>query len=262
MSFIEAKVLYKNEEFVGACNVYSLINSQLVAGQPRQAWIFPNGYGYQTLTFKDPQKVGALTGVWLTENGVGMLVDGTIDDVATKLSACCGDTPEQVTPVYNGVFPGQDAPVAATYTFTRVDDGDISAMQDFALAYLTWLIPGTLQRTSSTGSPLTSTYTFQSYTDPVPQGNDIKTGETARLFLSNVPAALTGGQTYSLHVSKNGDVVGGAVAAKASLAAVASGATADSVLGAYGTWSVVSGAIQLSTTTVDGIQLTVNVDGA
>jgi hypothetical protein len=261
MSFISAQKLYQNEEFVGGCPA-AIFNSNLVSGQPRQAWIYPNGYSYWILTFVDPLKSDALTGTWITENGVGILLDGTVDSVATALSACCGDDPVEVTPVYDGVYPSVVDPIVATYTITRVDDGSVTAMQDFMLAYSQWIISdATFQRSGYNSGTGVSTYVFTAYKDPFPQGNDIITGETARVYSSNAPGALTGGQTYGMDVFHDGDAVGGPITGAASLAAVVTAATADAVLGAYGTWSTAGGKILLTTTTTTGISITVNREG-
>lgn len=259
MSFISAQKLYQNEEFVGGCPA-AIFNSERVHGQPRQAWIYPNGYSYWILTFKDPQREDALTGTWINEDEMGILLDGSVADVATALSSCCGNTPVVVTPLYNGIYPNVVDPQIATYTVTRVDDGSVTAMQDFMLAYARWIISdATFQRSSYASG--TSTYTFTSFRDPFPQGNDVITSESARVYSSNTAAALTGGQTYSLHVLHDGDSVGSAIAGKASLAAVVTAAQADSVLGTYGTWSTASSKIILTTTTTTGVAIAVNVDG-
>lgn len=251
MGFISAKVLYKNEEFL-ACTKSALINTVLVNSDPKVAWIFPNGYGYYQLTFTDPQNSRALTGVWITEGAQGQLIDGALADVQTLLSAGTGT----VTPIYNGVFPTVVDPTATQYTFTRVDDGDIGAMQDFMLAYLPWVIPGTLQRSSySTG---TSTYTFNSYTDPIPQGNDAKTGEVARVFDSNSGGSLTSGNKWSLVAFINGSQVGPKVSGTTdgALSTLVTALTADTAYGALGTWSTTGTLIRLTTTTVDDVTTT------
>lgn len=257
MGFISAKILYKNEEFL-ACTKSALINTQQVLEDPKVAWIYPNGYGYYQLTFADPQNPAALTGVWITEGPQGQLIDGALSDVQTLLSAGTGT----VTPIYNGVFPANTSPTLATYTIDRTDDGTITAMQDFMLAYIDWAQPGTLQRSSYTSG--VSRYVFQSYTDPSIQGNDTLVSESARIFTSNVPASLTTGNKYTLTATINGSPVlnasggvGVAGTTDGALSTVVTALTADSVYGALGTWSVVSGAIQLSTTTVDAVSLAV-----
>ena len=261
MGFISAKIIYQRNEFVG-CVQTALINSALVVGTPRQAWIAPNIYGYWTLTFKDPQVPQALTGIWVTEagtDGEGALIDGSLSDVQAGLSACCSSTPVVIAPFYNGVFPPLTAPVPATYTYTRTDDGSVSDLEDFLLAYARWVIPNTIQRSSYSGG--VSTYVFQSYTAPTPQGNDSQTGATARIFTSNVPAALTGGQTYTFRALVNGDPLGPDLTGMASLAAIVTAANASTAYNAAGTYSSVGGAIQLSSTTVTNAYMTVTVVG-
>lgn len=259
MGFVQANVIYKGEEFVG-CTKQTLINSALVENDPKQAWVYPNKYGYYLLTFADPNQPGALTGVWVAEKGSdqGVLLDGTLAAVQAGLSACCSSTPVVIAGVYNGVFPPIVDRSLAVYTITRTDDGTISDLQDFMLAYLDWAQPvPPLQRpTYSSG---TSTYVFSAYTDPRIQGNDVLVSESARLFLSNVPAALVSGNKYSLVGYINGDPVGTAVSGttNGALSTLVTALTADANYGPLGTWSVVSGAIQLSSTTVDSVSLSV-----
>ena len=256
MAFASALILYQNENFVG-CTQTALINSNLVDNNPKQAWIYLNKYGYYMLTFNDPLNPTALTGVWVSEAGQGMLLDGALVGVQSALSSCCGSTPIVITPVYNGVFPPLTTPSLAVYTYTRIDDGTISDLQDFMLAYLDWAQPGTIQRTSYTSG--VSTYAFSSYKDPRPQGNDIFISESARLFLSNVPASLVSGNKYTLTGYINGDLVGTPVSGttNGALSTLVTALTADGNYGPLGTYSVVGGAIQLSSTTQDAVNMTV-----
>lgn len=256
MGFISAKLLFKNEEFL-ACTKSVLVNSALVSPDPKVAWIYPNGYGYYQITFTDPANPAGLTGVWVTEQGQGMLLDGTLADVQAGLSACCSSTPVVVTPVYNGVFPAIVDPSLATYTYTRTDDGTIADLQDFMLAYLKWVVPGTIQRTTYSGG--VSTYAFQSYTDPTLQGNDTFVSESSRVFNSNVPAALVSGNKYSLVAVINGSSVGTAVSGTTdgALSTLVTALTASGVYGPLGTWSTTGGLIRLTTTAVDSVNLTV-----
>lgn len=256
MGFISAKVLFRNEEFL-ACTKTALINSALVNNDPKVAWIYPNGYGYYEITFSDPAKPAALTGVWVTEGTQGMLLDGALSDVQAGLSSCCSSTPVVITPIYNGVFPPLVDPTAATYTYTRIDDGTIADLQDFALSYLKWLIPGTIQRSSYSGG--VSTYAFQSLTDPTPQGNDVFVSESSRVFNSNVPAALVSGNKYSLVAYINGNLVGPKVSGTTdgALSTLVTALTADATYGPLGTWSTTGGLIRLTTTAVDDVNLTV-----
>lgn len=249
MGFISAKILYKNEEFL-ACTKTATINTVLVGEDPKAAWIFPNGYGYYQLTFADPNVPGALSGVWIVQGAQGELIDGALSDVQTLLSAGTGT----VTPIYNGTFPANTDPSLATYVITRTDDGSITSLQDFMLAYLRWVQPGTLQRTYS--SP-TSTYTFQSYSDPTLQGNDVLSSESARLFLSNAGGALTSGNKWTIRGYLNGDLIGTPVvgATNGALSTIVTALTADTNYGPLGTYSVSGTSIQLSSTTVDGVSL-------
>lgn len=252
MGFISALVLFESESFVG-CVHQTLINTALVNSDPKIAWVYPNGYGYYQLTMSDPKLGSALTGVWITEGGLeGKLIDGTLADVQAKLSAGTGT----ITPVYNGTYPPIVDPTAATYTFTRVDDGTVSDAADFELAYLKWIIPGTFQR-SSYSSP-TSTYVFNSLTDPTPQGNDVLTNESARVFLSNAGGALTTGNKWTIVGYINGSQIAPAIvgATNGALSTIVTALTADAVYGPLGTWSVSGTSIQLSTTTVDDVNLT------
>lgn len=256
MAFINAKVIYKNDEFVG-CTTSTSINSALVRGTPQQAWISQNRTGFYELTFKDPHTPSTLVGTWITEGDQGMLIDGSVASVNSALSQCCGTDPITVTGPYAAGFPAIVGPTLTLYTFTRTDDGDIGAMEDFMLAYLQWVDPGSLQRTLYSGG--VSTYTFNSYTDPTPQGNDSKTGETARVFQSNAPGALTSGYHYLLTGWINGELIGTPIAgaADAALSTIATAATSDASFGPLGTWSIVSSKVQLSTSTVDNVSLVV-----
>lgn len=250
MGFISAKILLKNEEFL-ACTKSALINTVLVSEDPKVAWIYPNGYGYYQLTFADPNKPGALTGVWITEGPQGQLIDGALSDVQTLLSAGTGT----VTPIYNGVFPANTDLSLAVYTINRTDDGTITALQDFMLAYLQWAQPGTIQRASYTSG--VSQYVFSSYTDPSLQGNDTLVSESARLFLSNAGGALTSGNKWTIRGYINGDLIGTPVvgATNGALSTIVTALTADTNYGPLGTYTVSGTSIQLSTTTVDGVSL-------
>lgn len=260
MAFASALILYQNENFVG-CTQTALINSNLVDNNPKQAWIYLNKYGYYMLTFADPKDPTALTGVWVSEAGQGMLIDGNLNgtgSVSAALQSCCGSTPVVITPVYNGVFPPLTGRTLAVYTITRVDDGTITDLQDFALAYLDWAQPiPAIQRSSYTSG--TSTYVLSSFKDPVLQGNDILVSESARLFLSNAPGALTSGNKFTVTSYINGDLVGTPVkgATDGALSTLPALLAADANYGPLGTWSVVSGAIQLSSTTQDAVNITV-----
>lgn len=242
------------------------LNCELFASRsPRAAWLKPeNGccgsqpgvYGL-TLQQPNPTTQGVLQGVWIDMlDGTGILIDAaTVASVADACNGCCGTTPV-IAGQYNGVFPTAADLVPATYTFTRVDDGDIYAIQRVNLDYLYKAIPGTVNRSSYNSSTSTSTYTFSSYYEPVFLGTDTKTGETSKVFDSNTPPTLTGGQVLTLTIIADGVAIS-PVLTGADLAALVTAATGNTNYSSKGTYSSVGGKLRFTTTTVNQASVTV-----
>lgn len=258
----KASVLYQNEEFLGSCTVLQSFNCALMQGTPRLAWLVQSeGIEQYKVTFTNPNDINALQGVWISIDGLGTLLNvATVDLVINACNACCGSTPSLAS-AYASI-PAFIPPVAATYTMTREEDNGAVAFEDFALDYYKYIISGTLLRTAYSGGR--ATYTFSSYKDPIPLGPDVLhsttadllTGETARVFTSNVPGAIPGGMTnYVLTVNADGTIYPTVQAT--TLAGVVTAANTAMGTTPGGTFSTSGGAILLTTTSVYGAILTV-----
>jgi hypothetical protein len=254
----KAVVLYENEEFIGECQKEVVINCDQIVGTPKLAWFDRkyDGYTIGSVDFEDPKSENALRGVWIVVAGIGMLLNAdSVDEIIEACNSCCGDTPS--IPAKYDPIPAFSQGVPATYTITTADYGDGSAFQDFNLKYMKYIIGGTLLRTGYNASTGISTYTFQSYTDPVPQVADQITNETARVFDSNTIGSLGANQQYQLDVSADGiqhdPVVG------ATLSALVSAANADADLDPLGTFSTASSKVSLSSTVVYNATLTLSI---
>lgn len=266
MSQVQAKIIYAAESLVETCNADGVINCDQLKNTAKAAWLtFNDGIIPVQLVFKDPLEDDAIKGVWLDIAGRGILIDGAVDDFVSKCNSCCGEN-AVVTPVYNGVYPTSVAPVAKTYTVTRTDNGTLWDTENVALNYLKYAIPGSTQRTSRNNSTGVSTYTFQSYKfNVVPQAQNNNQApdtlvQTPMTFDSNVPAALAGNQ-YSFTLKVNNALKGTPtpVLNATSLAALATALNANATYAAYGSYSVVAGAIRLTTTVVDNAVLAIAV---
>jgi hypothetical protein len=249
---------------LGGCPVS--INCELLAGlSPRTAWLKPEGgccgdaNGIYGLTLQRPPAgtIGVLEGVWVELlDGSGMLLDAdAVASVRNGCNACCGATPT-IPGRYNGVFPTIADLVPATYTFTRVDEGDIYAIERVALDYLRKAIPGTVVRTTYDAGTSTSTYTFSAYFEPVFLGTDTKTGETSKVFDSNTPPTLAGAEILNLTMTADGVQIVPVLTA-ANLAALVAAATASAAYNVKGTYSAVGGKVRLTTTVVNQAVLVV-----
>lgn len=262
---VQASVLYQNEEFLGICPTPKSFNCDRVQGTPRAAWLIqsPDSYEQYRVTFDNPNDVNALTGVWISYDGVGFFLNAaSVAAWVTACNTCCGSSPV-VAPLY-ATLPLYIQPLAATYTITREEDNSSVAFDDFARDYLKYIISGTLLKTAYSGGR--ATYTFSSYKDPIPLGPDvlhsttadIVTGETSRVFTSNTVATSPGGGN-SYFMAVNADGVQEAVLENATLAGLVTAANADAKLGALGTWSTASGTMILTTTAVYGARIVVTI---
>jgi len=260
--FVNAKVIFNNEMFVGCFNEFRPINCDKITGTPRTAWLVrTDGELEYSIVFQQPIGQGALEGVWIGLDGQGMLVDGTVADFVAKCNSCCGDEPE-VTPSYNGVFPDVVGPVAKEYTVTRTDAGTPTAINKFGLDYQKWIIPSSLYVSSrNTGTGVT-TYKFKAYSDAIPQKFGATTDgvtQTALVFNSNVPGALTSGHHYHVEVFADGVRLGTGKdgAADGSLTTVVALLDADPVFSAKGDYALATDKISLTTTNVDSAIITI-----
>lgn len=260
----QSQVLYQNEEFIGACTTVQGFNCGLMQGTPRVAWLTrQDGEEQYKVTFDNPLDNNALQGVWVSVGGLGTLLNvKTVAEVLAACNACCGSTPA-LTPAY-ATIPAFVSGVAATYTITRQEDNSAVALEDFALDYMRYIITGTLLRTAYNAGTGIATYTFSSYKDPIALGPDVLhstiadviTGETARVFTSNIPGALPGGMTnYSMVVQADGTFYPAKLAT--TLAGMVTAANADAALSLLGTWSTSGGAMVLTTTSVYGANIVV-----
>jgi len=257
--FLKAVLLFRNEEIV-TCTDQVALNADKFGSDIRQAFLSPVGDGYYGISFGDPQKPGTLNGVWAIVDGQGLVIDAaSVDEVIDALNGCCGDDPV-ITPQYNGEFPSEFEAQAATYTFTRVDDGDASAMLDFQRDYDDNgnFIPSGFLRTAYDANTRVSTYQFKAYRDPAPHGNDIKTGETNRVFTSDAAGALGAGQQYQLQVFVNGVRIDTPLTG-ATLNALVTAANAGDQYNDYGTYATSGGKITLSSSTTNGATLDIDI---
>jgi hypothetical protein len=262
MGSILAKVMYQNEQLVfNSSAPQSGITSEQINNKPQQCWLVRNPYGFGgneawQLEFVQPTSfINVLTGVWIQQGQQGFVIDGNVADVVAKLNGCCG-TNAVVVQNYAAGLPAYQAPVPKTYTLVHADDGTVMAINDAELLYLIYIIPSTFTIVShnSGATPPNSTYTFQSYDDPIPKGTDTIT-ETARVFTSNEYAtALSGSNVYLL----TGICDGQAISMKGTAQTFASLVTnlqADPVFGLMGTWSTASTHITLTTSVRDAATL-------
>lgn len=256
MSLITAKKIFENNIFVGHFNAFSTVNCDEISGSPKEAWLVrdPTGENEYTIVTVNPAKGSALKGVWIDQGGRGILLDAALSDFIAKCNSCCGED-SAVSPVYNGVFPANDGPVLKTYTILRSNNGSILADQDAAYAYLKDAVPNSFSRSSRNNGTGVTTYTMQAYADPFPKGADTIT-QTALTFLSNVPSALGGGMQYHFELIADGVRIATGKNA-ASVAALNTALAADTAFTARGAFSVVGGAIQLSSTNTDYASLVI-----
>lgn len=258
MGAILAKKIYQDEHLIFNRPGTSTIISEQVNNDPTQAWLVKNPYccggdEQWQLEFKQPASmINVLTGVWIQVGAEGFLIDGNVADVAAKLNGCCG-TNAVITQNYPNGLPADQAPVAKTYSVARTDDGTIAAAAQAELDYSGNKAGNVLPNSFSvagrnTGTGVT-TYQFQAYEDPNPQGTDVIT-ETARVFTSNEYAtALSGSDVYSLNGTADGESA--AVKGSTTFASLVTALQADPVAGAWGTWTTAATHITLTTTKKD-----------
>lgn len=250
MSQISVVLLFKQGHFLGACTTPQALNTALFTEGPKACWLSKTAYccggdeAYK-LTFSKPADINALSGVFVAEAGIGYVIDGTVSDVIAKANGCCGDN-AVVTPVYNGTFPAIVFPLAKTYTITRTDNGDLMASDKLMVDYMKYIIDGTYLKTAYSGG--VSTYVFQSYSDPIPQGGDTIV-ETARVFTSNTAPSLTGSNVFLVTGVMDG--VAYSLRGTTALSSTVTALNADPVISLYGTWSVSGSTIVLTTKAVD-----------
>jgi hypothetical protein len=256
MSQISVQVIWKNGAFLKPCQGLQSVNCAVFTDSPRYAWLFRNPYyrgagdeQYQ-LTFTNPKSVNAISGVFVSEAGIGKLLDAAlngvtdINAVVNSCNVCCGSS-AVVAGKYNGTYPGYVDPLAKTYTVTRTDDSSMLAQEKFELDYLL-LISGTLLKTGYANGQ--STYAFQAYTDPVPVLTDTIV-ETPRVFTSNTAPSLSGSNVFQASGVADGQAYN--VKGTTSLAGTVTALTADTIASTLGTWSISGSTIVLTTTTVD-----------
>jgi hypothetical protein len=259
MGSILAKKIFQNNALIFSRPGFSAITSEQVNSAPVTAWLVRNPYccgGDEELqlTFQQPaSNLNVIKGVWIQAGDQAYLIDGNVDDVVTKLNGCCG-TNAQVVQNYAAGLPAWQAPVAKTYTVSRIDDGSVNAITEAQLAYTGEdrgnVLPNSFSRTAYNSGTGVSTYVFQAYSDPRPQGADT-IAETARVFDSNSYAtALTGGNFYRAAVSCDGDVVTVKGTAQ-TFASLVTALQADPIAGAMGTWSTSATKVTLTTTVRD-----------
>jgi hypothetical protein len=255
--------------FVGCNNEFRAINCDKITTTPRAAWLIrrPDGELEYSISFQDPGEAGSLKGVWIDQRGKGLLIDGEVADFVSKCNSCCGDDPE-VTPIYNGVFPDVVGPVEKDYTVTRTDGGGTTTnLMKFGLDYQKWIIPNSLYVSSTNVGTGVTTYKFKAYEDPAPQKFTIYGGtpstdtvtQTALVFSSNVPAALTSGDHYHVEVFADGTRLGTGKdgVADGALSTVVTLLNADPVFNAIGTYALATDKINLTSTAVDSVQIVI-----
>lgn len=270
MDLIQARKLWENGTFVGDCaTVFSFPCGRFTGSTPRLAWLVPNSgccgtpEGW-TLQLNSPYPTlaentahGILQGVWLEYDGIGVLIDATdVANVVTLCNECCGEA-SAATARYNGTFPSVADIEPTLFTVVREDEGSQLAFQRAMLDYLGQYIEGTFQRTGYAGGE--STYTMQSRGTVTPIGDDTVT-ETPRVFLSNAPGAPGGGN----HLVANATINGIAQPELASntydtMSLLLTAVQGNATWAAWGTWSLDTGALKLSSTTADTASIVVTI---
>lgn len=149
MKFVKMKKLFENGLFVGDCVAnYAIVSCELMSGgTPKICWLKreqlccgDNGVNY-TLTFADPSDADALVGVWITQDGKGVMVDAAdLNEILAECEKCCdGDAVEPTTTYTDddglSTFPAITGGAVVAYCITRADDGSIGAQQKFDLDY-------------------------------------------------------------------------------------------------------------------------------
>jgi hypothetical protein len=265
MNLVTATLLWKNGYFFGRSVTPYALNCALLTESARVAYLFPPtpecSQDEYTLSFANPKKdPNVLTGIFVVENGVGMVLDlATVKELTDGCSACC-DAQVALKSVYNGILPVRIAPLAATYTVVRADSGSYLDSERFQIDYMAFIIPNSFQKGANDGT--NTTYTFKAYKDPLKVGTDTIT-ETARVFQSNDTASVTlgAGEVYNLTGNADGKAVHVKGAAN-TLTALLTAIQADAVTGPLGTWSIVSNKIQLSSTSVNAAGLVLGHEAA
>ncbi len=250
MSQITAIVIWKQGHYTGACLTPTSLNADRFTEGPKAAWLSSTSYccgGDEALKLElsNPNDINALSGVFVAEDGIGYFLDGTVADAVAKANGCCG-TNAAVTPIYNGVYPSVVLPTATVYTVTRTDNGGLMDSDRFMVDYMKWIIDGTYLKTGYSNG--VSTYSFQSYSDPIPQGGDTIV-ETPRVFTSNTAPALTGSNVFT--VNYRTDTVAASFKGATTLAATVTALNADATASSQGTWSVSGSTILLTSTVTD-----------
>lgn len=270
MDLIQARKLWENGTFVGDCpTLFSFPCGRFSGGTPRLAWLVPqpgccgSPEGW-TLQLNSPYPTlventanGILQGVWIEYDGYGVLIDAiTVANVTDICNECCGEA-SVVTPRYNGVFPSVADIEPTLWTIVRTDEGSQLSLQRAMLDYLGQYIEGTFARTGYAGGD--STYTMQSTGTVHPIGTDTST-ETARTFDSNAPGAPGVGN----HLVANATINGIAQPqldddAYDAMSDVLTAVQGNATWAAWGTWTLVSGALHLSSTTANTASIVVTI---
>jgi len=265
-NIITGKKLWQNGDFfANGCDI-NFNCDDLDGGTPVDAWLVPERgccgetdsmYG-MTMQAPSPTKPGTLQGVFVSfKGGGGVLLDAAaVDDIKSACNACCGTVPDAIAGRYNGTFPSTADLVAATYTFTRVDNNTLYDVQRVMLDYMGYAIPGTVTRTGYNSGTSTSTYTFSAYYEPVFRSGDTKTGETSKVFDSNTPPTLGANEELTLDLIADGVQITPTLAG-ATVAALVTAATGNANYSAKGTYTSNAGKVRLTTTVVNQAQLIV-----
>lgn len=259
MSNILVKKIFQNQHLVFNRPGLSSITREQINNTPTTAWLVRNPYccgGDEELqlTFDQPlSDINVIKGVWIQYGAEGVLIDGNIADVNAKLGGCCGDD-ATVTQNYSAGLPAWQAPVAKTYTVVRLDDGTVAATVQAELDYsgneAGNVLPSSFLYVSRNSGAGTTTYSFQAYKDPNPQGTDTIT-ETNRVFTSNTYAtSLSGSNVYHATGVVDGDAYDVKGTAQ-TLASLVTNLNADAIAGTFGTWTAGTNQVILTTNTKD-----------
>lgn len=169
--------LYKAPHFTGydSNNVISL-NADLIQGfTPRPAWIkrylVPGQNQVQYLLTFEPSSAdladpNILTGVYIEQNGLGVVVDSI--NVTNLTNALNGTG--NVTQTYPAGIPLFTTPTAVAYCLSRADDGSAYAHGQVSTQYVNQYVGNPRLRSNISGI---SHYILFSYVFPVAQANPI-----------------------------------------------------------------------------------------
>lgn len=170
---LPAVALYKAPHFTGydSNNVISLNADLIGAFTPRPAWIkrylVPGQNQIQYLLTFEPSSAdladpNTLTGVYIEQNGLGVVVDSIS---VTNLTNALNGT-GSITQTYPSGVPLFTTPTAIAYCLSRADDGSASAHGLVSQAYVNQYVGNVRLRSNISGI---SHYILFSYVFPVAQ---------------------------------------------------------------------------------------------